>query len=124
MGKGLDDAGSLGVFDQVVANVGYRGDTAITEEMQIHRCYATDGPIKLAASLMQSDSSDCLDKATGGVDRLVNPEPHLYLLGSKSYGRNPQFLFAHGLDQIRDLFALIGDRETLDLYAGAKSLPS
>ena len=28
------------------------------------------------------------------------------------------------LDQIRDLFALIGEREDLDLYAGAKTRPS
>jgi hypothetical protein len=45
------------------------------------------------------------------------------VLGSKSYGRNSNFLFATGLEQIRSLFALIGDRADLDLYQGAKSLP-
>jgi hypothetical protein len=110
--------------DCIVANIGYRGDWAISEELQIHRCYATDGPIKLAASLLATASSDCLDQTAIGVEALISPEANFYLLGVKSYGRSSRFLFARGLDQIRDLFSLIGERSTLDLYAGAKTLPS
>jgi hypothetical protein len=73
--------------------------------------------MNLAATLSQQTTADCLDQKSTGADSLKNPEPNLYLLGSKSYARNPSFLFAVGLEQIRDLFTLIGDRETLDLYA-------
>jgi hypothetical protein len=105
------------LFDNIVANVGFRGDTSITEQLQVHRCYASDGPMKLAAALMQSDSVDCLDQTSSGAASLQNPEPDFYMLGSKSYGRNPNFLYSLGLEQIRDVFTDIGDRESLDLYA-------
>jgi hypothetical protein len=104
-------------FDNLVANVGFCGDNTITDQLQVHRCYASDGPMNLAATLSQQTTADCLDQKSTGADSLKNPEPNLYLLGSKSYARNPSFLFAVGLEQIRDLFTLIGDRETLDLYA-------
>ena len=109
-------------FDNVVANVGFRGDNTITEQLQVHRCYASDGPMKLAATLVNT-TGDCLDQTSAGVASLQNPEPNLYLLGSKSYARNPNFLFSVGLEQIRELFTLIGDRAALNLYAivGRKS---
>jgi hypothetical protein len=68
-------------------------------------------------------TGDCLDQTSAGVASLQNPEPNLYLLGSKSYARNPNFLFSVGLEQIRELFTLIGDRAALNLYAtvGRKS---
>ncbi len=40
-----------------------------------------------------------------------------YVLGAKSAGVGSDFTFATGLAQIRDLFAIIADRPTLDLYA-------
>jgi hypothetical protein len=109
--------------DEIVALVGYRGDWEPSSELQIHLCYATEGPMKLAASLLQHVSADCLTAGGHGPESLLHPEPHFYVLGAKSYGRNSQFLFAEGLRQIRDLFSIIGDRADLDLYAGARSLP-
>src|SRR5690606_15680271 len=38
--------------DRIIANVGYRPDTELYRELQIHLCYASDGPMKLAASLL------------------------------------------------------------------------
>ncbi len=110
------------VFDRIVANVGYHGDNKIYSELQVHECFATGGPMKLAALLLSSSgggSVDCLDQTACGPASLQNPEPNFYILGSKSYGRNTQFLFSIGLEQIRDLFTLIGEREDLDLYATA-----
>lgn len=104
-------------FDRIVANVGYRPDTDVFRELQVHLCYATEGPMKLAAALMGSPAGDCLDQTSHGPQTLMNPEPHFYILGAKSYGRNSQFLMTVGLDQIRELFTIIGDREDLDLYA-------
>ncbi len=107
------------VFDRIVANVGYHGDNSIYSELQVHECYATGGPMKLAAQLLNTSgggSADCLDQTSCGPESLQNPEPNFYLLGSKSYGRNTQFLLSIGLEQIRDVFTLIGEREDLDLY--------
>lgn len=108
-------------FDRVVANVGYRPDSSVYSELQVHECYATGGPMKLAARLMaqssENGSLDCLGQTSGGPESLRNPEPNFYILGSKSYGRGSQFLLATGLDQIRELFTIIGGREDLNLYA-------
>lgn len=109
--------------DRIVANVGYRGDWSLSSELQLHQCYATEGPMKLAAALLGQNKADCLEVRPGDAPALLNPEPNYYVLGAKSYGRNSQFLFATGLQQIRDLFTIIGERADLDLYAGARSLP-
>jgi cation diffusion facilitator CzcD-associated flavoprotein CzcO len=110
------------VFDRIVANVGYRPDRKLYRELQVHECYASEGPMKLAAALAGETSADCLDQPTTGPQTLLNPEPNFYVLGAKSYGRGSQFLFRNGLEQIRQLFTIIGDREGLNLYETAKSL--
>ncbi len=109
-------------FDHIVANVGYRPDRRIYEELQIHECYASGGPLKLAAALQGETSADCLDQSATGPQTLVNPEPNFYILGAKSYGRDGRFLYRIGLEQIREVFTLIGDRKDLNLYESAKSL--
>jgi thioredoxin reductase len=103
-------------FDRIIANVGFTPDRSLYEELQVHECYATLGPMKLAAALSGSDSGDCLDQKTCGPNTLLNPEPNFYILGAKSYGRKSGFLLSVGLEQIREVFTIIGDRETLDLY--------
>lgn len=111
-------------FDRIIANVGYRPDDQIYQELQVHQCYASEGPMKLAASLLGQTSADCLDQTAPDGQTLLNPEPNFYILGAKSYGRNSRFLFSIGLEQIRQLFAIIGDREDLNLYAPAPNLSS
>ncbi len=110
-------------FDMIVANVGNRADSTIFEELQVQQCYATGGPMKLAAAMMGSQSADCLAQTAHGPQSLITTEMDFYILGAKSYGRNPNFLVSTGLDQIRDLFTIIGDREDLDLYKTAVDLP-
>src|SRR5262249_43101451 len=46
--------------DRIIANVGYTPDTRLSGELQIHECYATLGPMKLAAALLQHAGADCL----------------------------------------------------------------
>lgn len=106
-------------FDRILANVGYRPDNRLYEELQVHECFASGGPMKLAAQLQNVASTDCLDQTAHGPQSLLNPEPNFYILGAKSYGRRSAFLLSIGLRQIVDVFAIIGDRETLDLYATA-----
>jgi hypothetical protein len=109
-------------FDQIVANIGYRPDQKIYSELQVHTCYTTDGPMQLSAQLMAQEkvglgAIDCLDGVSHGPESLLTSEPNFYLLGAKSYGRRSQFLLSIGFEQIRDLFALLGGREDLDIYA-------
>ena len=109
--------------DNIIANVGYRPDNRLNRELQVHRCYASEGPMKLAASLLQDGASDCLDQKGHGPDTLITTEPDFYVLGGKSYGRNSNFLLGIGHDQIRDVFTLIGERNDLDLYRTMQPAP-
>ncbi len=108
-------------FDRVVANIGYRPDNRIYAELQVHECFASGGPMKLAAKLLarshENGAPDCLDQVAGGPESLLNPEPNFYILGGKSYGRGSQFLLATGLKQVADLFKIISGNEDLDLYS-------
>jgi Pyridine nucleotide-disulphide oxidoreductase len=94
-------------YDAIIANVGYTPDTNLYRELQVHECYATLGPSKLAAALAGQNTTDCLKITAPGAETLRNPEPNFYILGAKSYGRGPQFLLRSGFDQVRDVFELI-----------------
>jgi thioredoxin reductase len=85
-------------FDEIIASVGFRPNTSLYEELQMDARRPHE-PMSV-----------------------VQPEPNFYILGAKSYGRHSDFLVSLGLAQIRDLFAIIGDRATLDLYATAPRL--
>lgn len=87
-------------FDRILANVGYRPDRKIHEELHVPE---------------RTDYSQ--------PPAILLPEANFYLLGSKSYGRDSSFTLAAGHQQIVDLFAIIGDRATLNLYAGMTRLP-
>ena len=102
--------------EKIIANVGYTPDRALYRELQIHECYASFGPMKLAALLAGSNSQDCLKQVCYGPESLRNPEPNFYILGAKSYGRNSSFLLRIGFEQVRDVFTLITNNAKLDLY--------
>lgn len=95
--------------DNVVSLVGYRPDTSIYGQLQVHTCYGTDGPMKLAAQLMASDGAggDCLSQTSAGPDVLRTTEPDFYVLGAKSYGRRSNYLLRLGIEQAEDLMTLL-----------------
>jgi len=95
----------------IVANVGYRPNTEISQELQIHYCYATEAPMKLAASRMAAagGGGDCLTQVAPGKENLKNPEPRLYVVGMKSYGRDTAFLLRIGYEQVRQVMLLLGE---------------
>lgn len=68
--------------DRVIANVGYRPDLTICQELRVNEPTG--------------------DFATG--------EPGYYVLGMKSYGRKSNFLLRDGYEQIRRVFAAIGGK--------------
>jgi len=91
--------------DRVVSLTGFVGDPQLYRQLQIHECYATCGPMKLAASLLASASdADCLTQTSQGVETLTNPEPDFFILGSKSYGSNSSFLMRVGWQQVDEVF--------------------
>ena len=102
--------------DRVIANVGYGPDNTLYRELQVHECYASRGPMKLAAALLGTSSADCLAQTSQGAETLRNPEPNFYIIGNKSYGRNSTFLIRIGLSQIQEVFTLITGDPNLNLY--------
>ena len=103
-------------FDELLALTGYGPDRDLYRELQIHECYASFGPMRLAATLLGA-SGDCLAQPQPGPETLKNPEPRCFILGAKSYGRSSAFLLQLGLTQLRGAYALLHDDPTLDLYA-------
>ncbi|MCH7665511.1 MAG: NAD(P)-binding protein [Acidobacteria bacterium] len=103
-------------IDKILSLTGSVGDHNLYRQLQIHECYATLGPMKLAAALPastvstrsdESSSADCLDQKSLGAETLVNPEPGFFILGAKSYGRNSSFLMRLGWEQVDDIFDLL-----------------
>ncbi len=103
--------------DRILAYVGYHPDNRIYRELQMHECYASMGPMKLSAALLGSSSADCLANESHGADVLTNPEPNFFVLGSKSYGKNSNFLIRIGLEQVREVFSSIEKTTAVDQYA-------
>ena len=104
----VDDRKKLLEVDYIISNTGLKPDLSIHSELQVHICYASDGIMKLAASLLGA-SGDCLAQPAAGIETLTSPEPNFYILGSKSYGRNSSFLLRVGIEQVMALTTKIVD---------------
>jgi FAD dependent oxidoreductase len=94
--------------DRVLALVGYRPDLDLVRELRVHLCYGSEAPMALAAALEAAPAEGCLAQVSHGPESLRNPEPGFFILGAKSYGRNPRFLLRIGHRQIEDLMTLLG----------------
>ena len=99
VGQGGQESERLEV-EQIVANVGYQPHRELYQELQVHECYATGGPIRLAAVLLGETGDDCLVAESGGLADLQSPEPGFFVLGAKSYGRDSRFLIRTGIEQV------------------------
>ncbi len=102
-------------FDRILALVGYEPDDRLYRQLQIHECYASRGPMNLAAALLgagATGAADCLVASDFGPDTLRNPEPDFFILGVKSYGKNSQFIMRTGYEQIADVFGLFTSAPT------------
>jgi thioredoxin reductase len=90
--------------DQVIANVGYGPDASLYRELQVHECYASLAPMKLAAALLAAGGGgDCMSQPAIGADLLAHPEPNFWILGAKSMGRSGEFLLRTGYTQVADV---------------------
>ena len=106
-----EDGRRLEPADQVVVLTGFRPDLSFLSEMRLELDPTLQAPVRIAAEVDPNIHS-CGDvKATGAAD-LRHPEPDLYLVGMKSYGRAPTFLALTGYEQVRSIAAEItGDHE-------------
>ncbi len=100
--------------DVVVNQTGFRPDRDLHRELQIHECYASEGPMKLSAALLGAGEGDCMTQEGFGPETLVNPEPGYFIVGQKSYGRGARFLLRIGREQVRDVFRLVSGNRALD----------
>ena len=103
-------------FDRIIAGVGFAPETELYSQLQVFHSPTTDGPAPLAQLLERRTQTGSVPTTAELAQALLNPEPDFYVLGSKSFGRRSDFTLVDGHDQIRALFTIIGDRETLDLY--------
>ncbi len=93
--------------DRILALNGGVGDHGLYRQLQVHECYATCGPMNLAAALLGETGGDCLATVAHGPDSLRNPEPGFFILGAKSYGRSSRFLLSVGWRQVDDVFGTL-----------------
>jgi thioredoxin reductase len=106
-----EDGRSLPAADRVVVLTGFRPDLSFLSELRLELDTTLQAPVRLAAEIDPNAHSCGSVRATGAKD-LAHPEPDLYLVGMKSYGRAPTFLAMTGYEQVRSVVAeLAGDHD-------------
>lgn len=101
--------------DRIIASVGYRPDNSLYRELRIQECAENEGPIGIASALAKQAGRDCLSISACGPGDIKTTEPNFFILGAKSYGRNPQFLLKTGFQQMRDVFSLLTGKTISDV---------
>lgn len=99
-------------IDEVVALTGFRPDLSWLSEIRLDLDPVLQAPTKLAP-LIDPNVHSCGTVYPHGENELRHPEPGVYLVGMKSYGRAPTFLALTGYEQVRSVVAAIaGDHES------------
>jgi thioredoxin reductase len=97
--------------DEVVVLTGFRPDLSWLSEIRLDLDPVLQAPSKLAP-LIDPNVHSCGTVYPHGENELRHPEPGVYLVGMKSYGRAPTFLSLTGYEQVRSVVAAIaGDHE-------------
>ncbi|MEV6715164.1 FAD-dependent oxidoreductase [Lentzea sp. NPDC051208] len=98
-------------IDEVVVLTGFRPDLSWLSEVRLDLDPVLQAPTKLAP-LIDPNVHSCGTVYPHGEAELRHPEPGVYLVGMKSYGRAPTFLSLTGYEQVRSVVAAItGDHE-------------
>lgn len=106
-----EDGRVLPPADHAVVLTGFRPDLSFLSEMRIELDPILQAPVKVAPSI-DPNMHSCGSVSPHGAAELAHPEPDLYIVGMKSYGRAPTFLAMTGYEQVRSIAAaLAGDHE-------------
>lgn len=101
-------------IDEIVCATGQRPELATTRELRV----GLDPWLESVAALgplIDPNLHSCGTVRPHGHRELGHPEPGLYTVGVKSYGRAPTFLMATGFEQVRSVVAAIaGDAASAD----------
>lgn len=108
------DGHRLAPVDEVVVLTGFRPDLSWLSELRLELDPTLQAPRALAP-LVDPNVHSCGTVYPHGVVELTHPEPDVFLVGVKSYGRAPTFLAMTGYEQVRSVAAAIaGDREAAE----------
>lgn len=98
----------------VAAATGFRPDLAMLSELRLDLDPGLEAP-RVLGPLVDPAWHSCGTVSPHGHRELAHPEPGLYVVGMKSYGRAPTFLIPTGNEQVRSVVAaLAGDLEAAD----------
>jgi thioredoxin reductase len=106
-----EDGRVLPPADTVVVLTGFRPALEFLSELRLDLDPVLQAPRRIAPGIDPNVHSCGTATPTLAAD-LAQPEPGLYLVGMKSYGRAPTFLAMTGYEQVRSVVAeLAGDHE-------------
>ncbi|MFF7550760.1 NAD(P)-binding domain-containing protein [Streptomyces canus] len=109
-----EDGRRLDPVDEVIVLTGFRPDLSFLSELRLDLDERLQVPVELAP-LIDPNQHSCGTVYPHGHRELSHPEPGVYLVGMKSYGRAPTFLAMTGYEQVRSVAAAIaGDFESAE----------
>ncbi|MFN2494362.1 MAG: FAD-dependent oxidoreductase [Pseudonocardiaceae bacterium] len=100
------DGRRLDPVDEVVVLTGFRPDLSWLSEVRLDLDPVLQAPRALAP-LIDPNVHSCGTVYPHGAGELTQPEPNVFLVGMKSYGRAPTFLAMTGYEQVRSVAAAI-----------------
>ncbi len=97
--------------DEVIVATGFRPDFSALSELRLDLHPWLESSRQLGP-LIDPNEHSCGTVPPHGERELSHPEPDVYIVGMKSYGRAPTFLMITGYEQVRSVVAaLAGDWE-------------
>lgn len=102
----IADGTKVAEADEIVAATGFRPDLSLLAELRLSLDPALESPAALAP-LIDPNVHSCGDVPPHGAEELRHPEPDLYVVGMKSYGRAPTALMLTGYEQVRSVVAAL-----------------
>ncbi|MEB3369750.1 FAD-dependent oxidoreductase [Saccharopolyspora mangrovi] len=100
--------------DEVVVLTGFRPELSWLSEIRLGLDPVLQAPTALAP-LIDPNVHSCGTVYPHGAKELAHPEPGVFVVGMKSYGRAPTFLAMTGYEQVRSVAAAIaGDTESAE----------
>jgi thioredoxin reductase len=111
------DGRRVDAVDEVIALTGFRPDLSWLSELRLELDPVLQAPVRLAP-LIDPRLHSCRTVPRHGSTELAHPEPNVYLVGMKSFGRAPTFLALTGYEQVRSIaadLAGVGGRAAAEL---------